>query len=110
LLGEGSPETRTEECEGIGEVTVKVYYPAEETLPLPLRPAPGPPMPGTEAGAVVSRWNSYAVQRMRGQVSRRNFSHLPDSKLTLLSFWDYFVVGMVNNIMVTIQYRLEHKR
>jgi hypothetical protein len=108
-LAEYSPETRTEECEGLGEVTVQVYYLPDDPLPLPARRAPGPPMPGTESGALASRWNSYAVRRIRGHASRPNFSHLPESKLTLLSLLPYFVGGIGNNILITIRYWLGQK-
>jgi hypothetical protein len=106
----GSPaETRTEACEGIGQVTVRVYYPPSDELPLPPRPAPGPPTPGTEIGEIATRWNDYAVQRITGQTPRPNFSHLPQAKLTRLSLWSYFVVGVGGNIIATIRHRLGPK-
>lgn len=99
-------ETRMETCEGIGSVTVKVYYPAGDDVPLPARPEPGPPMPGTEIGEIATRWHAYAVQRMSGQTPRPNFSHLPQVKLTRLNLWHYFVLGIGGNIIATIRHRL----
>jgi len=100
-----APETRTEDCEGVGEVKVRVYYPAGEANTLPPRPAPGPPLPGTEFGALADRWNRYAIQRMVGRLSSRNFSHLPPTKVTPLSLWSYFVVGVGNNILTAIRHK-----
>lgn len=105
-FSEQEAETRIETCEGIGSVAVKVYYPASDDVPLPARPQPGPPMPGTEIGEMAARWNDYAVQRASGQIPRPNFSHLPQVKLTRLDLWDYFVVGVGENILATICHRL----
>lgn len=91
-------ETRTEECEGIGPVVAQVYYPQDEDTPLPPRPAPGPPVPGTASAALRERWNAYAAGRIRGQIARPNFAHLP------FSWWDYFVAGLGGNILATIRY------
>ncbi len=107
-FSEGAPETRSEECEGLGQVTVRVYYPEEEA-PLPERPPPGPPTPGTEMGNLAERWNKYAVQRILGEMPRRDFSHLPQTKLTRLSLWSYFVIGIAANIIATIRYQFGRK-
>src|SRR5258706_14719879 len=107
-FSEYAPVTRMEEREGLGQVTVLGYYPEEEA-PLPERPPPGPPTPGTEMGNLAERWNKYAVQRILGEMPRRDFSHLPQTKLTRLSLWSYFVIGIAANIIATIRYQFGRK-
>ena len=108
-FAEQTPEARTEECEGVGPVPVRVYYSANEEVALPPRPAPGPPMPGTELGAMAKRWNDYAVGRIVGRLPSRNFSHLPQAKWTPLNLWSYFVGGIGHNILSTLRYQLGSK-
>ncbi|MDQ4044698.1 MAG: DUF2652 domain-containing protein [Chloroflexota bacterium] len=103
-LAEHMPETRIEECEGLGEVCVTLYCPPGEEPALPPRPAPAAPLPGTPFGAMLSRWNRYAARRMLGRTPRREFSHLPDTKLTPVSLWDYFVVGIGSNAANTFRH------
>ena len=109
-MAENAPEARTEEAEGLGYVAVRVYYPAGDAAPLPPRPPPSPPRPGTELMKLANRMNDYAIRRMTGRESRRNFSHLPDAKLSRLSLWSYFVGGTVGNVLAAIRYRLGDKR
>jgi len=103
-----TPETRIEACEGIGDVTVKVYYPEGEEPPLPPQPAPLPPMPGTEAGALADRFNRYAVRRTLGR-EQPQFAHLPNQKLGPRDLFGYFVGGIGSGVVKTIRYYLTQK-
>lgn len=108
-LSDSTAETRSEHCEGIGAVTVRVYYPPSDDISPPARPAPGPPIPGTEIGEIATRWNAYAVQRIIGQTPAPGFSHLPQPKLSRSNLWGYFVVGIGSNIIATIRHKLRPK-
>jgi hypothetical protein len=101
-------EARVEECEGFGPVAVKVYYKEDAARPLPPRPAPMPPIPGTTYGNTSMRWSAYAVARVFGR-SRSNFSHLPDATLTPADLWAYFVTGLGGNIVTIARYWLGRK-
>ena len=76
-----TPESRTEECEGLGEVKVRVFYPradgSEAKHPLPQRIALG------DRIAVGSRMTFYAFLRAIGLKSRRSFTHLSDEHLNV---------------------------
>jgi hypothetical protein len=100
-------ESRTEDCEGIGQVGVQVYY-LPEADPLPVPPPPSPPMPGTEVGEMAARWNEYAVKRIKGEIPRPDFKHLPNVDRPV-NRWHYFFVGVSGNILATIRHRLGMK-
>jgi class 3 adenylate cyclase len=78
------PESRTEECEGLGLVKVRVFYPkedgAEHQHPAPQRIAFG------DRIAVGSRLTFYAFLRSIGLKSRKTFQHLEDDRPSL---WGY---------------------
>jgi hypothetical protein len=93
ITGE-TPEMRWENVDGIGSTKVQVYYPAVDKT-FPPQPAPNFPIPGSEYRAMADRWNSYAQRRIDGQETRRNFSSLPDKKMTLWNRFDYFVLSDV---------------
>ena len=86
------PETRWENLEGVGSRKVQVYYPVVDKA-FPAQPAPNFPIPGSEFRAMADRWNSYAQRRIDGHEARRNFSSLPDKKMTRWSRFDYFVLS-----------------
>lgn len=102
-------EPRTEDCEGIGPVAVRIYYPPNEVVPLPLRPDPTAPMPGTEVGELASRWTNYAVRRMIGQTPRRDFSHLPKTDVSNRDLWNFFISGIGGNIATIIRHKFGAK-
>ena len=97
-------ETRTEHAEGIGEVSVKVYYPPENMV-LPLPPPTPMPRPGTESAILYERMNDYAYRRLGGIESRPKFSSLPDTKLNWFSRVDY-AIGRLIPQLVTILHRV----
>jgi len=103
-----TPEARVEECEGFGPMAVQVYY-KEGARPLPPRPVPTPPIPGTAYGNTSIRWSAYAVARVLGR-SRNNFSHLPDARLTLADLWEYFVTGLGGNLVTIGRYWLGQQK
>ena len=102
-------EARTEDCEGIGPVTVRVYAPPGEEIPLPERPNPGPPVPGTANGENAARWTSYAMRRISGQIPQPEFGNLPKAQITRRDFWDYVIDGLGANIVAIIRHRLGAK-
>ncbi len=109
-IGDSPLEARTEEAEGLGPVAVRVHYPAGDPTPLPPRPAPAPPSPDNpELMALANRMNDYAVKRALGRMEQPRFNHLPNTKLSPASLLDYFVVGIGNNLMEAIHYRLQRK-
>jgi class 3 adenylate cyclase len=108
-LADQTAETRIEECEGIGPVTIQVYYPKADT-PFPPRPEPGPPKAGTKFGDLAAEWNQYAVRRMLGREPKREFSHLPTKRLSPLSLLSYFVGGIGGNIAATISHQRAKKK
>lgn len=71
---------------------------------------PGPPLPGTDYGALSGRFNRYAVRRILGGQPPRAFLHLPNPTLTPLQLWSYFVMGIGGNVAATIRHRLTGKR
>jgi len=91
ITGE-TPETRQENAEGIGAVNVKVYYPVVDKT-FPHQPAPNFPAPESDFRAIADRWNNYARRRIQGQDARPNFSSLPNEKMTLWNWIDYFVLS-----------------
>lgn len=109
-LADNPAEARSEECEGIGSVTVHVYAPPGEETPLPERPNPGPPMPGTENGENAARWTSYAMKRISGEIPQPEFGHLPKAQVTRRDFWDYVIGGLGANIVTIIRHRLGTKK
>jgi len=76
-----TPEARTEECEGIGPVAIRVYYPTGEEPPLPPPPSPFSP-PSAEYKALSARFNAHTAHRMQGREPPPNFAHLPNARLT----------------------------
>jgi len=110
-IGEGPLEARTEEAEGLGPVGVRVYYPAGDPTPLPPRPAPVPPSrDNAELWALANRFNDYAVKWALGRVEQPRFNHLPNEKLNPASLLSYFVVGISNNILATLQHQRGQKQ
>ena len=109
-LAEHSPETRLEDCEGMGKVTVKIYYLGEAEPQLQPRPAPALPKPGTEFGAISGRWDQYAIRRMLGRTPKRSFSHLPDLEPSLIGLLRYWLGGLAGNIRSIMRHRLAQKQ
>lgn len=102
-------ESRTEHAEGMGDVSVKVYY-LREKIPLP-PPAPARiPEPGTEAAILYERMNDYSFRRLSGLEPRRKFSSLPDTKLTWLSRVDYAIGRLIPQIIATLSRVFPKKR
>jgi hypothetical protein len=110
-IGDDPLEARTEEAEGLGPVNVRVYYPPHDSTPLPPRPAPAPPTrDNPELWALGQRLNDYAVKRALGRVEQPRFNHLPNEKLGPLSLLNYFVVGIGNNILTSLQHQRSQKQ
>ncbi len=76
-----TPEARTEECEGIGPVAIRVYYPTGEEPPLPHPPSPFSP-PSAEYKALDARFTGHMVRRIQRREPPPNFAHLPNARLT----------------------------
>jgi class 3 adenylate cyclase len=94
-----TPEARTEECEGIGPVPVRVYYPIGEEPPRPPRPAPFSPK-SPEYKALSARLDTHVARRMQGREPPPNFAHLPNARLTPLDWlrvvWEIVVWSMTD--------------
>ena len=102
-------ESRTAHAEGMGDVSVKVYY-LPGKIPLP-PPAPARvPEPGTEAAILYERMNDYAYRRLGGLEPRRKFSSLPDTKLTWFSRLDYTIGRLIPHIIATLSHVFAQKR
>lgn len=86
-----TPEARSEFCEGIGNVAVKVYYPPEDKMPAPARPT-GEHEPGSEVAAkndaLMEQFGRYILARVTGRVPRRKFYHL-EMRLTPRNVWEF---------------------
>ena len=93
-----TPEARTEECEGIGPVPIRVYYPTGEEPPLPPPLSPFSPK-SAEFAALENRFTTHAVRRLQGREPPPNFAHLPNVRLTPLDWWR--IVGEIAVLMVT---------
>ncbi len=76
-----TPEARTEECEGIGPVAIRVYYPTGEEPPLPPPPSTFSP-PSAEYVALDARFTAHMVRRIQRREPPPNFAHLPNARLT----------------------------
>jgi hypothetical protein len=76
-----TPEARTEDCEGIGPVPIRVYYPAGDEPPLPPRPSPFS-RPSAEYAALDARFNAHMLRRIQRREPPPNFTHLPNARLT----------------------------
>ena len=94
-------ELRTENCEGIGDVPVRVFFPPEDTTPLPKRPI-GPPIPGTKIGILSNRFSKHVYQRIFSDSPRATFAHLEDYPLTRLSFLSH-IKEVTGHILETIR-------
>jgi hypothetical protein len=81
-----TPEARTEECEGIGPVAIRVYYPTGEEPPLPSPPSPFSPK-SAEYKALSDRFAAHTVRRIQGREPQPNFAHLPNVRLTPFDWW-----------------------
>ncbi len=102
-------ESRTEHAEGMGDVSVKVYF-IPEKIPLP-PPAPARiPAPGTESAILYGRMNDYAYRRLSGLEPRRRFLSLPDTKMTWLSRVDYAVGRLIPEVIATVSRVFGKKR
>jgi len=93
-----TPEARTEECEGIGPVAIRVYYPTGEEPPLPPQPSPFSP-PSAEYKALSARFDAHMARRIQGREPQPNFAHLPNARLTPFDWWR--IVGEIAVLMVT---------
>ena len=100
--GWGEPELRTEKADGIGAVSVAVYYPrAAADLPQP--PPPGVPKPGTASAVLYERMNEHAEKRLRGTEERRGFSSLPDTRLTIVNRMSYAFGRVIPVVISRVQ-------
>ena len=93
-----TPEARTEECEGIGPVPIRVYYPTGEEPPLPPSPSLFSPK-SAKFEALENRFATHAARRLQGREPPPNFAHLPNVRLTPLDWWR--IVGEIAVFMVT---------
>lgn len=101
----GTPETRTVDCEGIGEVVVKVYYPPGPDTPFPPKLS-ALPVPGSPYWPMAQRFNRYVIPRLLGRVQKPHFSHLPSQKNLVLSILDVLIVGTAATIAEMVRYLL----
>jgi len=101
----GAPETRTVDCEGIGEVVVKVYYPAAPEAPFP-PPLSALPAPGSPYWPLAMRFNRYVIPRLLGRVPNPQFSHLPSQRNFVSSILDVLIVGSAATIAGMVRYLL----
>jgi len=85
-LPEQTPEARTEECEGIGPVPVRVYYPTGVASPLPPQPSPFSPK-SAEYVALSKRFDEHMARRIGDREPQPNFAHLPKPRLTPFNWW-----------------------
>ena len=107
-----TPEARTEECEGIGPVPIRVYYPVGEESPLP----PAPPLfspKSAEFDALESRFEAHIRRRILGREPPPNYAHLPNARLTpfdgLRVAWE-IVVFMVTDLPKALYQHLTRRR
>jgi len=96
-----TPESRTEACEGIGEVTVQVYYPPE---PGPATPSPQSELDARE-DAFMKQVDKHLVSRVLGRAPRRQFAHLK-MQFSPRAVWEFFLgsiahVGDIIRVMKT---------
>lgn len=102
-------ESRTEHAEGMGDVSVKVYYLREE-IPLP-PPVPARiPEPGTESAILYERMNDHAYRRLSGREPRRKFSSLPDTELTWVNRVSYAIARLIPQIIASLSRAFPKKR
>lgn len=94
-----TPEARTEECEGIGPVPIRVYYPIGEEPPLPPRPSPFSPK-SAEYKALSDRFDAHARRRIQGREPPPGFAHLPNARFTPFDWWRIVWENLV--FMVTV--------
>jgi hypothetical protein len=108
-LAEQTPEVRVEECEGIGSVPVRVYYPVGEEPPLPPQPSLYSPQT-QEYVALNKRFQEHLQRRMYGGEPPQNFAHLPQVRLTPLDRVKLEWEGMVFMLTDMPKIWLKHRR
>jgi hypothetical protein len=107
-----TPEARTEACEGIGPVAIRVYYPTGDEPPLPPQPAPSSPK-SAEYKALSDRFNAHMRHRIQGREPQPNFAHLPHVRLTPFDWWRIVgenVVFIVTDLPKLLRDHLGRKR
>ncbi|MBI3241659.1 MAG: DUF2652 domain-containing protein [Chloroflexi bacterium] len=107
-----TPEGRTEECEGIGPVPIRVYYPIGEEPPLPTPPSPFSPK-SDEYVALIDRFDNHMRRRIQGREPQPNFGHLPNVRLTPFDWWRIVwenLVFIVTVLPKVLRDHLRHKR
>ena len=107
-----TPEARTEECEGIGPVPIRVYYPTGEEPPLPSPPSPFSPK-SEEYKALSDRFDAHVRRRIQGREPPPGFAHLPIARFTPFDWWRIVwenVVFIVTVLPKVLFDHLRHKR
>ncbi len=107
-----TPEARTEECEGIGPVAIRVYYPVGEEPPLPTPPSPFSPV-SAEYKALSDRFDVHMRRRIQGREPPPNFAHLPNVRFTPFDWWRIVwenVVFIVTVLPKALREHLSRKR
>ena len=106
-----TPEARTEECEGIGPVAIRVYYPTGEEPPLPPQPSPFSPK-SAEYKALSERFEAHMRHRVQDREPPPNFAHLPNARLTPFDRWRIeweIMVFMVTDLPKALYHHLTRK-
>lgn len=100
-------ETRTEHAEDIGDVEVKVYYPPAN-INFPPRPPLILPKPGTKAAILQDRLEEYSQRRLKGLEPQRQFSSLPELKITPLTRLSHFIPHAIGGLHSRINALIYH--
>jgi len=102
-----TPEARTEECEGIGPVAIRVYYPIGEEPPLPTPPSPFSPV-SAEYKALSDRFDTHMRRRIQGREPPPGFAHLPNARFTPFDWWRIVWENVVFIVTVLPKVLREH--
>jgi hypothetical protein len=110
-LAEQTPESRVEECDGIGPVPIRVYYPSGEEPALPTPPSPFS-TPSAEYLALQNRFDAHTSQRIQKGEPPLNFTHLPNTQFTPMDNWKISwekMWWMITHSPDILRYQLQRK-
>lgn len=86
-LAGGEPESRTEQCEGIGSVPIKVYYLVDDAAERSERIATAEELRAME-NAFMEQADKHIVDWVRGRAAKLKFNHLKKS-ITPRTLWPF---------------------